>query len=506
GWSAGTPDGQPQAPRPTVPPADVPHSFFPQADDRPPWSEDTPVRGTPRIMPGTGEFPVRRPAPQPVERRTNAAPQPIQGRTDVAPQPIQPRVEPTPVPRPITEKQLRIPGYAPSQPAPDERPQAGRTGEQPIVGPPSERPAPPVPVTAPIGRLVIAGPDTEPRRYVDENVQVDWFGPKGTSPDEKGSTGETTTAPDNPSDADKTGSTVDNGPRHSSDGVVIDMDISGLFDGRGVTAEQALIVEGQKHAAGSQPAETQTEAAAEEPTSPAPDAGDAQQELVAGGVPILAAQPDLAAAVPGKEPLSAADFDAIRWRLDGGTLREVVDDRAALRALGDRLDGPLADEQDDITKANLLSVRAEVYRLLGELGMAAAASRLALAHAMQSGEPRAVVIAQAELAHVLRLRGDFGEADRLFEEAASSETPEPLRSVVHENAGRSCFDQGRHMEALDHFARAVRLGPEDDMDLVERIGVSLEAVYIHVLRDGWGPYPRMRREIIEPEPTPEQAD
>jgi hypothetical protein len=47
------------------------------------------------------------------------------------------------------------------------------------------------------------------------------------------------------------------------------------------------------------------------------------------------------------------------------------------------------------------------------------------------------------------------------------------------------------MEALDHFARAVRLGRTDDTELAERIGVCLEAVYIHVLRDGWGPYPRM---------------
>jgi hypothetical protein len=52
------------------------------------------------------------------------------------------------------------------------------------------------------------------------------------------------------------------------------------------------------------------------------------------------------------------------------------------------------------------------------------------------------------------------------------------------------------MEALDHFARAIRLGSPEDMDLVERIDVSLEAVYIHVLRDGWGPYPRLRREIL----------
>jgi hypothetical protein len=52
------------------------------------------------------------------------------------------------------------------------------------------------------------------------------------------------------------------------------------------------------------------------------------------------------------------------------------------------------------------------------------------------------------------------------------------------------------MEALDHFARAIRLGGADDTDLAARIQVCLEAVYIHVLRDGWGPYPRLRREIL----------
>jgi hypothetical protein len=198
------------------------------------------------------------------------------------------------------------------------------------------------------------------------------------------------------------------------------------------------------------------------------------------------------------KPLGTADLEAIRWRLDGGSLREVVDDRDALREFGARLDEPLSQDVDNLTRSGLLSVRAEVYRLLGELGMAAAASRLALAHAEGAGDAQAIVIAQAELAHVLRLRGDFAEADRLFEEAACSDTPEVLRSVVHENAGRSSFDQGRHMEALDHFARAIRLGAPEDLDLVDRIDVCLEAVYIHVLRDGWGPYPRLRREIIGP--------
>ncbi|MBW6435382.1 hypothetical protein KZ829_16715 [Actinoplanes hulinensis] len=197
-------------------------------------------------------------------------------------------------------------------------------------------------------------------------------------------------------------------------------------------------------------------------------------------------------------PLTAADLSAIRWRLDRASLREVVDDRSALRELGERLDGPLADEADNIVKAGLLSVRAEVYRLLGELGMAAAAARLALAHAESAQDLQSQVIAQAELAHVLRLRGDYMEADRLFQRAVDADVPAAVRSVVHENAGRSCFDQNRHMEALDHFARAIRLGSPEDTDLVERIGVCLEAVYIHVLRDGWGPYPRKSPEIRAP--------
>ena len=349
----------------------------------------------------------------------------------------------------------------------------------------------------PIGRLVTSGPDTPERHYADADLDNSWFSAKkpdkadaATVPPQRTGNGKPTAteaktaAPSRPVD---------------TDGVVIDLDITGLFHGYGVTAEQALIVAREEDSGAKTAEEAGTKAEAETLTKAAEETeavgkGTVAEEAVAG--PDAATTPEAAAPAEIPHPLSAVNLDALRWRLDGGTLREVVDDREALRELGGRLDGPLAEEQDNVARAGLLSVRAEVYRLLGELGMAAAASRLALANAEAAADVQATVIAQAELAHVLRLRGDFGEADRLFEQAASSEAPEVLRSVVHENAGRCCFDQGRLMEALDHFARAIRLGAPDDLDLVERTGVSLEAVYIHVLRDGWGPYPRLRSEIL----------
>jgi tetratricopeptide (TPR) repeat protein len=297
----------------------------------------------------------------------------------------------------------------------------------------------------PIGRLAVTGPDTEPRRADTEFGSL-WFSAKESGDDA----------------ADAGLPTRTRVRRAEDEPVVIDLDVTGLLGGAAAEA-------GQETGRG--------------------ERTEKELPLIPGPEPVL--PPEAPTAPREKRELTAADLEAIRWRLDGGTLREVVDDKDALRELGEKLDEPLAEDADNVAKASLLSVRAEVYRLLGELGMAAAASRLALAHAESARDTQSMVIAQAELAHVLRLRGDFGEANRLFAKAAGAPVPEPLRSVVHENAGRCCFDQGRHMEALDHFAKAVRLGRPDDTELAERIGVCLEAVYIHVLRDGWGPYPRV---------------
>ena len=57
-----------------------------------------------------------------------------------------------------------------------------------------------------------------------------------------------------------------------------------------------------------------------------------------------------------------------RWRLDPETLREVVDDPDELRIIRDRLTEKLAPPLDNRARARLLSLRAVVSRMLGDLG------------------------------------------------------------------------------------------------------------------------------------------
>ncbi|WP_430789861.1 WG repeat-containing protein [Actinoplanes sp. G11-F43] len=181
------------------------------------------------------------------------------------------------------------------------------------------------------------------------------------------------------------------------------------------------------------------------------------------------------------------------WTFDPRTLRETVDETDRLGDLADRLTDRLEFAERDNVRAGLLSLRAVVSRVLGELDDALADGREGLRHAEASGELRTVSIAQARLAHVLHWRGEFDEADELYAKAESVELPSSTRAEIVELAGRSLFDQGRFLEAVNHFERALNIRHGDDPERVERIELALDEITRRT-EDGWGPYPRARDE------------
>ncbi len=185
------------------------------------------------------------------------------------------------------------------------------------------------------------------------------------------------------------------------------------------------------------------------------------------------------------------------WRISPDTLREVIDEPEELLAVRDRLTDKLEYAERDAVRARLLSLRAVVSRVLGDLDFALADGRAALAHAETTGELRRTSIVRARLAHVLRWRGEFAEADQLFEEANSVELPDRLRAEMYELAGRSAFDQGRLLEAVNRFEQALDLRRSDDDQMVSRIELALDTVARAAREAGWGPYPRGIDEILQ---------
>jgi hypothetical protein len=168
-----------------------------------------------------------------------------------------------------------------------------------------------------------------------------------------------------------------------------------------------------------------------------------------------------------------------------------------MREIRDLLTAKVSAVADNATRARLLSLRAVVSRILGDLNKALADGKLALAHAENTGELRRIAIAQARLAHVHQWRGEYEEADRLFALANSTELPDRLRATMHQHAGKSSYDQGRYIEACNHFEMALQLRKEEDPDLIASTELALDAVFRRVAEKGWGPYPRTREEILK---------
>ena len=267
-----------------------------------------------------------------------------------------------------------------------------------------------------------------------------------------------------------------------------------------------------------EPESPATEDGQERAEAPAPD----DHEATAEAEPLPEPEPE-----PRREPVPAARREPLRqargqgadpksrradpeqvlaaypWTFDPETLREEIDEIDPMWVVIDRLTDKLEYAERDTVRARLLSLRAVAERLLGEVDAALEDARTALEHARAAGDLRQIALVRARLAHVLHWRGDYAEADRLYAESDSPELPAALHAEVHELAGRSAFEQGRHLEAVNHFESALDLRRGADPEMVERIEVALDTIAARTA-GGWGPYPRGRAEIlgISEEPRP----
>ncbi|GGJ84822.1 hypothetical protein GCM10010123_13080 [Pilimelia anulata] len=240
---------------------------------------------------------------------------------------------------------------------------------------------------------------------------------------------------------------------------------------------------------------------------PTPPAGAVRRQYPGRRPPAPSAPP----ATVRADALTADDRDgddiearlaACRGHLDPRTLREVVTQPGRVRALRDDLGRALTRAPHDEHRARLLSLRAVASRLLGDLGEALRDGEWALDHARAAAELRQLAVVRARLAHVHQWRGDFGTADRLLALAASAELPDALRAGVHEQAGRSCYEQGRLVEALQHFDEAVALCPGVRAPIMARIELALAAIAERAGRHGFGPRPRLRTALLGVPPAP----
>lgn len=247
---------------------------------------------------------------------------------------------------------------------------------------------------------------------------------------------------------------------------------------------------------------------AEATPTPLPESDQAVGEL-APPVPRVRQRRDQRAGAERRRADPEQILASFPWTFDPQTLREQVDEPDRLWDLIDRLTDRLEFAERDNVRAGLLSLRAVVSRVLGELDDALADGREALRHAEASGELRPVSIAQARLAQVLQYRGDFAEADRLYARADSVELPSRVRAEILELAGRSAFEQGRFLEAVNHFEHALDVRQGGDPDLVERIELALDTIAQKTNSSNWGPYPRTRDELLglpaAPMPLPDDG-
>ncbi|MGH3748056.1 MAG: WG repeat-containing protein, partial [Micromonosporaceae bacterium] len=177
------------------------------------------------------------------------------------------------------------------------------------------------------------------------------------------------------------------------------------------------------------------------------------------------------------------------------------EDPTPLELIQEGLTRKLGASLTDASRTRLYGLRAVTSRLLGRLKEALDDAERSLVHAKATGSARKVAVAQTRLARVLQWRGDHLVADELYQRALDASVPDRLRAAIHHHAGASCLDQGRFLEAINHFEKALALRPDEDAEQLAVTDRAFNAISRRAEESGFGPFSRTRAEILQ-EPAP----
>jgi len=166
-----------------------------------------------------------------------------------------------------------------------------------------------------------------------------------------------------------------------------------------------------------------------------------------------------------------------RPTFDPETLREVHPDPDAVRARVQQLRAEVRDALDEIDELRARGELVAYLRGIGELDDALAEAQRAVDRADIVGNGAMRHMARLRLAKVQQWRGDFAESNMIFTELLPvADTFGPvIEAFTHQDAGENDYDQGHFADARDHFARALHLRAELELDEAAESRTALEA-------------------------------
>lgn len=173
------------------------------------------------------------------------------------------------------------------------------------------------------------------------------------------------------------------------------------------------------------------------------------------------------------------------YTVDPETLHEVYADPDAVRARVQQLRAEVRDALDVIDELRARGELVEYLRGLGELDDALTEARRAVDRADIAGNPAQQHTARLRLADVQQWRGDFGDSNMIFTEllSAAAQFGPVIEAFTHQHAGQNDYDQQHWADARDHFARAVAIREELELDEAQASRLALAAAQRHLQED-----------------------